>query len=90
MCRLGQPDIKILDGSWYLPPQGRDGQVEYRSARIPGALFFDVERICDLCSSLPHMLPPAPCFAAAMDALGIRNQDTVVVYDGMGVFSAPR
>ncbi|KAJ9530288.1 hypothetical protein QJQ45_023575, partial [Haematococcus lacustris] len=88
--RLGQPDIKILDGSWYLPPQGRDGQVEYRSARIPGALFFDVERICDLCSSLPHMLPPAPCFAAAMDALGIRNQDTVVVYDGMGVFSAPR
>ncbi|KAJ9529456.1 hypothetical protein QJQ45_013811 [Haematococcus lacustris] len=68
----------------------RDGQVEYRSARIPGALFFDVERICDLSSSLPHMLPPAPCFAAAMDALGILNQDTVVVYDGMGVFSAPR
>jgi thiosulfate/3-mercaptopyruvate sulfurtransferase len=36
------------------------------------------------------MLPTEEAFAAAADALGISNDDAVVVYDGMGVFAAPR
>ena len=41
-------------------------------------------------SPLPHMLPTPQAFADAVGKLGIGNADTVVIYDGAGVFSAPR
>ena len=47
-------------------------------------------QVADTSTDLPHMLPPAAKFAAAADALGISNDSTVVVYDGLGIFSAPR
>ena len=69
---------------------GRDGKADFRSERIPTSRFFDIDGIADHNSSLPHMLPSASQFAAAADALGIRNGDEVVVYDRKGLFSAPR
>ncbi len=87
---LGDPDVVAVDGSWYLPTLGRDGRAEYEAAHIPGAVFFDVDAIADRASPLPHMLPGADDFAAAMGALGIGDAMHVVVYDGAGLFSAPR
>jgi thiosulfate/3-mercaptopyruvate sulfurtransferase len=88
--RLGNSDLKILDASWYMPAQARDAQAEYATGHIPGAMFFDIDRIADTTSSLPHMLPTAADFGAAVGALGIGNEDDVVVYDGAGIFAAPR
>ncbi|MBC7280796.1 3-mercaptopyruvate sulfurtransferase [Hoeflea sp.] len=88
--RLGQPDLKIVDASWYLPAQNRNGEAEYRTARIPGAVYFDLDRIVDPGSNLPHTLPDAETFARAAGALGLKATDTIVVYDGPGMFSAPR
>lgn len=87
---IGQPDLKLVDASWYLPTQNRNGEVEYRAARIPGAVYFDLDRIVEPDSSLPHTLPDAETFASAVGALGIKETDTIVVYDGPGMFSAPR
>ena len=88
--RLSRSDLKILDASWYMPAQKRDAQAEYAAAHIPGATFFDIDRIADTESSLPHMLPAPADFAAAVGALGIGNEDDVVIYDGAGIFAAPR
>jgi thiosulfate/3-mercaptopyruvate sulfurtransferase len=88
--RLNAPDIVVVDGSWYLPAQGRDGAAEYAARRIPGAVHFDLDAIKDTRSSLPHMLPPANEFAAAVGALGIGDGMRIVVYDGLGFFAAPR
>lgn len=88
--RLGQPDLRIVDASWYLPAQNRNGEAEYRAARIPGAVYFDLDRIVDPASSLPHTLPDADTFARAAGGLGLKDTDTLVVYDGPGMFSAPR
>eukprot|EP00775_Hariotina_reticulata_P014590 gene14590-14721_t len=82
--------VKVLDTSWYLPPMGRDARAEYAACRIPGAQFWDIDGVCDANTDLPHMLPGEKAFAAAADVLGISNEDVVVVYDGMGMFSAPR
>lgn len=87
---LGQPDIKVLDASWYMPHESRDPWQEYQVAHIPGALFFDIDGIVDRATDLPHMLPSEEAFAAAVSALGINNHDKVIVYDGKGFFSAPR
>ncbi|KAF0919466.1 hypothetical protein E2562_029467 [Oryza meyeriana var. granulata] len=87
---LGQPDVKVLDASWYMPVENRDPWQEYQVAHIPAALFFDIDGIIDRTTDLPHMLPSGEAFAAAVSALDIKNHDKVVVYDGKGFFSAPR
>jgi thiosulfate/3-mercaptopyruvate sulfurtransferase len=82
--------VKIVDGSWHLPPTGRNGAKEYAIAHIPGAVFFDLDTISDPASSLPHMLPSAAFFGEAVGAMGISDADTIVVYDQLGLFTAPR
>jgi thiosulfate/3-mercaptopyruvate sulfurtransferase len=88
--RLNAPDLVAVDGSYYLPAANRDAQAEYRERRIPGATRFDIDAIKDRASDLPHMLPSPEVFAAEVGALGIGDGVTIVVYDGMGLFAAPR
>lgn len=89
-ANLREPDLKVLDASWYMPGDQRNPLQEYQVAHIPGALFFDLDGIADRTTNLPHMLPSEEAFAAAASALGIENKDGVVVYDGKGIFSAAR
>ena len=88
--RLGAPDIKIIDATWFLPGSDRDPKAEYRLAHIPGAVFFDVDEIADTASPLPHMLPPPEKFASRVKKMGLGDGSTMVIYDAQGVFSAPR
>ena len=88
--RLGKPGLSIVDGAWYLPAQGRDARGEYEAGHIPGAVFFDHDKVVDPDSKLPHALPSPEVFAKIVGAMGIAETDTIVVYDGFGLFSAPR
>jgi len=88
--RLGAPDIVVVDGSFYLPAMQRDAAAEYLAGHIPGAVRFDIDAIADHSNPLPHMLPDAGQFARDAGALGIADTDTIIVYDGAGMFSAPR
>ena len=87
---LGKPDVVVVDGSYYLPTQNRDARAEYTAAHIPGAVFFDINAVADHSTELPHMLPGPDQFGAAAGDLGISEKDTIVVYDGSGLYSAPR
>ncbi|MEL7211507.1 MAG: 3-mercaptopyruvate sulfurtransferase [Pseudomonadota bacterium] len=89
-AHLRDPDLRILDGSWYLPDAGRDGRAEYDAAHIPGARFFDLEDISDSRSDMPHMAPSPEKFISRMRAMGVGDGHQVVVYDGAGLFSAAR
>ncbi len=87
---LNDPDLRILDASWHMPDQNRDAKAEYEETHIPGARFFDIDEISDHRSDLPHMAPPVEKFMSRMRAMGIGDGHQVVVYDTMGVVSAPR
>ncbi len=87
---LDNPDVRIVDASWYLPAQNRNAQAEYAENRIPGAVFFDIDAISDKKSSLPHMLPTPEEFAAAVGNMGISENNQIIVYDGPGLFSCAR
>jgi thiosulfate/3-mercaptopyruvate sulfurtransferase len=87
---LRDPDLRVLDASWYLPTAGRDAKAEYEAAHIPGARFFEIDEISDQRSSLPHMAPPPEKFISRMRAMGVGDGHQVVVYDGAGLFSAAR
>ncbi len=88
--QLGAPEFRIVDAAWYLPAQGRNGAVEYAEGHIPGAVFFDQDAIADHSTGLPHTIPSPEVFAEAVGKLGIRETDTIVIYDGPGFFTAPR
>ena len=88
--RLEDPDLVVVDGSWYLPTQNRDPNAEYLAGHIPGAVRFDIDTVKDASSPLPHMLPSPEEFARTAGAMGISETMTIVVYDGSGLFAAPR
>lgn len=87
---LHRPGLSIVDASWYLPVQKRDARAEYEAGHIPGAVFFDQDKVVAPGADLPHTLPDAAVFAQHAGAMGITSDDTIVVYDGPGIFSAPR
>jgi thiosulfate/3-mercaptopyruvate sulfurtransferase len=89
-AHLKDPDLRVLDASWYLPQAGRDPKAEYEAAHIPGARFFDIDDVADHRSDLPHMVPPVEKFMSRMRGLGIGDGHQVVVYDGSGLSSAAR
>ena len=89
-AHLKDPDLRVLDASWYLPGSERDPFAEYQRAHIPGARFFDLDDVSDHRSDLPHMVPPVEKFMSRMRAVGVGDGHQIVVYDGSGLFSAPR
>ncbi|MDP6706860.1 MAG: 3-mercaptopyruvate sulfurtransferase [Alphaproteobacteria bacterium] len=87
---LDDADLKVVDGSWYLPAEKRDPKAEYAEAHLPGAVYFDIDAVADAASPLPHMFPSAEVFQQAVGTLGIANGDRVVCYDGGSMTAAGR
>ena len=89
-AHLKDPDLRLIDASWYLPDMARNGREEYDKAHISGARFFDIDDVSDHRSALPHMVPAVEKFMSRVRAMGIGDGHQVVVYDGAGLFSAAR
>lgn len=87
---LDAPDIRVVDASYFLPDAGRDAKAEFAEEHITGAVFFDIDDVCDDKSPLPHMLPSPEKFSSRMRKLGVGDGNRVVVYDSLGMFSAAR
>lgn len=88
--RLASPDLRVFDASWHMPAANRDPRADYLAGHIPGAVFFDIDGVADQSTGLPHMLPSPDVFAAEMGRLGFGDGMHAVVYDSVGLFSAPR
>lgn len=80
-ANLNAPNVRIVDGSFYLPAQKRDPKGEFAQKHIPGAVFFDIDEIADKASSLPHMLPAPDQFSAQVRKLGLGDGTKIVIYD---------
>jgi len=91
---LKAPDIRIVDASWHMPSphmkSPRQAYNDYKEAHIPGAVFFDIDEICDLDSPLPHMMPSMEKMSSRMRKLGLGDGNRVIIYDNSDVRSAAR
>jgi thiosulfate/3-mercaptopyruvate sulfurtransferase len=87
---LEAPDVRIIDASSFMPGSDRNPRAEYDAGHIPGAVFFDIDEICDTDTDLPHMMPSAEKFTSRVKRLGLGDGQRLVVYDSQGLFSAPR
>ena len=85
-----KPNTVFLDATFHLPNSGRNALDEFNNKHIPNARFFDIDQISDKKSSLPHMLPDEEYFSKMVSSLGIKNDDTVIVYDNSIFFSSAR
>lgn len=88
--RLSDATVVPVEASFYLPGEGQDGDVLFRDAHIPGAVRFDVDKIADHSIPLPHMLPDAETFGRMAGALGLSNDQTLVVYDATDLIGGAR
>ena len=89
-AHLDDPNVRVVDATFKMPgilPLPKD---DYLAAHIPGAVFFDVDAVSDHSNPLPHMFPSAEQFGRDVGALGIGNDDTIVIYDAGGWVAAPR
>jgi thiosulfate/3-mercaptopyruvate sulfurtransferase len=89
-AQLGDPRIRVVDASFTLPGIAPTARENYHRGHISGAVFFDIDDIAQPGTSLPHMIPSPDLFARKMAALGIGDDDRVIVYDGVGLSSAGR
>ena len=87
---LDSPDIRIVDASWYFDHEKRNAEKEFQVKHIPGASFLNIDEVRDKNSSLPHMIPSAASFNSTVRSMGIGDGHKIVVYDGIGMRSAPR
>ncbi|MEN9873637.1 MAG: 3-mercaptopyruvate sulfurtransferase, partial [Pseudomonadota bacterium] len=87
---LDAPDIRVIDATSFMPNDPRNAKDAYNQAHIPGAVFFDLEDISDTDSPYPHMMPSAEKFTSRVQRLGLGDGLRLVIYDSLGLFSAPR
>jgi thiosulfate/3-mercaptopyruvate sulfurtransferase len=80
-AHLDAPDVRVVDGSFFLPTQKRDPKAEFANQHIPGAVFFDIDEIADTDSPLPHMLPPPENSRRACASSGWGDGNKIIVYD---------
>ena len=89
-ARLDDPDVQVVDGSWFLPGWPQQAEAGYQAAHLPGAVFFDIDAVVDTHSSLPHTLPPPEVFESQVRALGLRDRACIVAYDQAGTSTSAR
>ena len=87
---LNNPNIIILDCSWYLPSENIKGKKEYLKEHIPGSYFFDIDKISDMKSNLPHMLPSSKMFEKKIGHMGIKNNSIIITYSKPNLMGASR
>ena len=85
-----KPKVVFIDSTFHLPNSSRNALEEFNSCHIPNARFFDINKISEQSSDLPHMLPSELFFSKMVGKLGINNDDTVVAYDNSIFFSSAR
>lgn len=89
--RLENDKLVVLDASYFMAAMKRDGRSEWQQQRIGNAQYFDFDNeICQPDAEYPHMMPTPELFTDAVRALGVNQDSEVVVYDSLGLFSAPR
>lgn len=87
---LGSPDVRVIDATWFLPNAGRDARADYDAAHIPGAVFFDLDEVCEPKDLHPHMVPSPLRFGQRVRKLGLGDGVRIVVYDDNRFFASAR
>ncbi|MBX7200821.1 MAG: sulfurtransferase, partial [Rhodospirillaceae bacterium] len=76
-AHLDDPNVRILDASYFVPGGIAPALEQYTKGHIPGAQFFNINDVADPAGKKEHAFPSAGVFAAKVGALGIGNRHHV-------------
>ncbi|MFC3120178.1 sulfurtransferase [Agaribacter flavus] len=87
---LGSPKLLVLDAS--VQKVVGKTPIDYDAFYcLPNSQHIDLDdSFHDKSSSYAHTMPSAEQFNAQAQALGVRRDSTIVIYDNQGIYSAPR
>lgn len=81
---MNDPNVRIVDASYFVPGGVEPARKQFMEGHIPGAIFFDINDIAEPGGSKEHTFPSADVFARKVSALGIDNTHHVIAYDHLG------
>ena len=81
--------IKIIDCRWYLN-EPKKGNLEYKSSHIENSIYFDIEKLSNNLSDLPHMFPSKEQIQKFVRKNGININHEIIIYDQEGFFCSAR
>ena len=81
-AEIAASDLRVVDGSWYLPEAERDPAAEFLTAHIPGAVFLNLAT--DTAAPVRNTLATPQQLAATLGAAGISDTDRVILCDHKG------
>ena len=81
--------IKIIDSRWYLNKPNK-GKLEYKNSHIENSVFFDIEKLSNNSTDLPHMLPSNEQIQNFIRNNGININHEIIIYDQEGFFCSGR
>ena len=88
---LGEPDLVVVDASWFMPGSGRDARAEYRRRATSPARASSTSTSVATRPTRRRTCCRAPRSSArAMAALGVGRDDRIVVYDNSPLRTAAR
>ncbi|MFZ1427075.1 MAG: 3-mercaptopyruvate sulfurtransferase [Geminicoccaceae bacterium] len=87
---LDSPDVRVIDATWFLPTIERNARAEYEACHIPGAVFFDLDEVCEPKDLHPHMVPSPARFSSRVRQLGLGDGVRIIVYDNNRFFASAR
>jgi len=91
LINKGDPNLRILNATWYMPNVPNNAKAEHKSGRITEhTQFFDIDGIADKSSPLPHTMPDESTFIKHMKELKVRRTDNIICYDAVGFFTVGR
>jgi thiosulfate/3-mercaptopyruvate sulfurtransferase len=89
-AHLDAPDVRVIDATWFLPTVDRDPKAEHEACHIPGAVFFELDEVCEPKDLHPHMVPSPAKFSSRVRKLGLGDGNRIVVYDNNRFFASAR
>lgn len=87
---LAVRDGVFIDATWFMPASGKTGRDAFAQGHIAGAVFFDIDAVADLTSSLPHMAPGSATLSRWFASNAITPGRSLIIYGQNGNFAAAR
>jgi thiosulfate/3-mercaptopyruvate sulfurtransferase len=80
----------FVEASWFMPSAGKSPESMHKARRIPTAVLFDIDEICEPTSGLPHMAPGSALFARWLSVNGLTGSERFIVYDQNNYMASAR
>ena len=87
---LNNRNLVIFDCSWFLSSENKNPSNDYKKLHIEGSHFFDIDKISDQKTKLPHTVPKLKDFKLGIKRFNIHDGSIIITYGSENILGASR